>query len=54
MFNANENVGDLYEATHLAEIISVLDPPPAEFLALNPELAARFWDETGMFVCSVW
>ncbi|KAJ6091686.1 hypothetical protein N7467_003655, partial [Penicillium canescens] len=47
MFNANENAGDLYEATHLAEIISVLDPPPAEFLALNPEFASSFWDETG-------
>jgi hypothetical protein len=53
MFNANENAGDLYEATHLAEIISVLDPPPAEFLALNPEIAASFWDETGMFAFSV-
>ncbi|KAJ6042200.1 uncharacterized protein N7446_013266 [Penicillium canescens] len=49
MFNANENAGDLYEATHLAEIISVLYPPPAEFLALNPDIAASFWDETGMF-----
>jgi hypothetical protein len=26
----------------------MLGPPPAAFLALNPEKAAQFWDEDGM------
>ncbi|KAJ5770991.1 uncharacterized protein N7511_003042 [Penicillium nucicola] len=40
------SAGDLCEATHLAEIISLLGPPPAKFLALNPRIAADFWDES--------
>ncbi|KAJ5360769.1 hypothetical protein N7517_009960 [Penicillium concentricum] len=46
-FNADHEAGDMYEAAHLAELIAVLGPPPAAFLALNPEKAAQFWDEEG-------
>jgi serine/threonine-protein kinase SRPK3 len=38
----------MYELAHLAELTAVLGPPPAAFLALNPEKAAQFWDEDGM------
>ncbi|KAJ5154926.1 uncharacterized protein N7500_010365, partial [Penicillium coprophilum] len=46
-FRADHEAGDLYEAAHFAELIAVLGPPPAAFLALNPEKAAQFWDEEG-------
>ncbi|CAG8309659.1 unnamed protein product [Penicillium nalgiovense] len=47
LFSADHTAGDMYEPAHLAELIAVLGPPPAAFLALNPEKAARFWDEDG-------
>ncbi|CAI7627955.1 unnamed protein product [Penicillium glandicola] len=47
LFSADHTAGDMYEAAHLAELIAVLGPPPAAFLALNPGEAARFWDEEG-------
>ncbi|KAJ5816010.1 hypothetical protein N7447_008243 [Penicillium robsamsonii] len=49
IFNADHESGDMYEAAHLAELISVLGPPPAAFLAPNPEKAAQFWDEGGIW-----
>ncbi|KAJ5793962.1 hypothetical protein N7457_000561 [Penicillium paradoxum] len=47
LFSADHTAGDLYQATHLAEMIAVLGPPPAGFLALNPEIAAGYWDGDG-------
>ncbi|KAJ5519728.1 hypothetical protein N7463_000181 [Penicillium fimorum] len=47
LFNVDHEAGDMYEASYLAELIAVLGPPPAAFLALNPEKAAQFWDEEG-------
>lgn len=43
----------MYEATHLAELIAVLGPPPAAFLELNPKMAAQLWDEDGMWGCLI-
>ncbi|KAM5433184.1 hypothetical protein MferCBS31731_007181 [Microsporum ferrugineum] len=39
--------GKAYDAVHFAEMIAALGPPPAEFLAKNPERKAEFWNETG-------
>ncbi|KAJ6143824.1 hypothetical protein N7471_003277, partial [Penicillium samsonianum] len=47
LFSADHTAGDMYEATHLAELIAILGPPPAAFLELNPEMAVQFWDEDG-------
>ncbi|KAJ5286359.1 hypothetical protein N7524_001665, partial [Penicillium chrysogenum] len=47
LFSADHTAGDMYELAHLAELTAVLGPPPAAFLALNPEKAAQFWDEDG-------
>ncbi|PLB46174.1 kinase-like protein [Aspergillus steynii IBT 23096] len=47
LFTARDDDGDLYDAAHLAQFIAALGPPPAEFLARNPERRADFWDENG-------
>ncbi|OQE13071.1 hypothetical protein PENFLA_c056G10461 [Penicillium flavigenum] len=47
LFSSDHTAGDMYEPAHFAELIAVLGPPPAAFLALNPEKAARFWDKDG-------
>ncbi|KAJ5481567.1 hypothetical protein N7475_000379, partial [Penicillium sp. IBT 31633x] len=46
-FTAHHTAGELYETAHLAELIAVLGPPPAGFLALNPKKAGEFWDQDG-------
>ncbi|KAK2871640.1 hypothetical protein FQN49_002976 [Arthroderma sp. PD_2] len=43
----DEEDGKAYDAVHFAELIAALGPPPAEFLAKNPERRADFWDERG-------
>jgi hypothetical protein len=48
LFSADHTAGDMYEPAHFAELIAVLGPPPAAFLAFNPEKAAQLWDEDGM------
>ncbi|KXG46436.1 uncharacterized protein PGRI_052920 [Penicillium griseofulvum] len=47
LFKADHTAGDMYGAAHFAELIAVLGLPPAAFLELNPEKAARFWDQEG-------
>ncbi|KAJ4326722.1 hypothetical protein N0V84_002838 [Fusarium piperis] len=47
LFTAKDEDGDMYDAAHLAQLISALGPPPLEFLRRNPERAADFWDENG-------
>lgn len=42
-------IPDMYDAVHLAELIATLGPPPLDFLKRNPERAADFWDNQGMF-----
>lgn len=37
LFNADHTAGDMYEASHLAQLIAVLGPPPDAFLVLNLE-----------------
>lgn len=44
----DEEDGQAYDAVHFAEMIAALGPPPAEFLAKNPERRADFWGEKGM------
>lgn len=48
LFTARDEDGDLYDAAHLAQLIAALGPPPAEFLAKNPERKADFWNEQGL------
>lgn len=48
----DEEDGQAYDAVHFAEMIAALGPPPAEFLAKNPERRADFWGEKGML--TVW
>ncbi|EFE38193.1 protein kinase, putative [Trichophyton verrucosum HKI 0517] len=43
----DEEDGQAYDAVHFAEMIAALGPPPAEFLAKNPERRADFWGEKG-------
>jgi hypothetical protein len=49
LFTARDEDGDLYDAAHIAQLIAVLGPPPAEFLARNPNRRADFWNEKGIF-----
>lgn len=46
-FTARDVDGGVYDATHFAQLIAALGPPPPEFLAKNPERRADFWDENG-------
>jgi hypothetical protein len=41
--------GILDEEQHLAEMVSLLGPPPAEFLLRSPNYF-KFWDEKGEFL----
>lgn len=41
--------GTLDEEQHLAEMVSLLGPPPAEFLLRSPS-CFKFWDEKGEFL----
>ncbi|EFR03999.1 serine/threonine protein kinase [Nannizzia gypsea CBS 118893] len=41
----DEEDGKAYDAVYFAEMIASLGPPPAEFLAKNPERRADFWGE---------
>ncbi|EZG08045.1 CMGC/SRPK protein kinase [Trichophyton rubrum CBS 735.88] len=46
-FTARDVDGGVYDATHFAQLIAALGPPPPKFLAKNPERRADFWDENG-------
>lgn len=49
LFTAQDEDGYMYDATRLAQLIAALGPPPLEFLRRNPERAADFWNENGIF-----
>jgi len=46
LFNGRNLEGELSNAHHLAEMISILGPPPPEFLK-HSEKCLDYWDETG-------
>lgn len=45
-------IGSLDDEQHLAEIVSLLGPPPAEFLIRSPN-CFKFWDEKGEFQLAI-
>lgn len=46
MFRARNPKGKYDEVHHLAEMVSILGPPPLEFLKRS-ERSLRYWDEDG-------
>ena len=44
---------ELFEATQMAQLIAILGQPPSKVLHMNPQRAADFFDEHGVFNASV-
>lgn len=47
LFLAQGAHGQYSEAHHLAEMITVVGPPPLEFLRRRGETANQYWDQNG-------
>ena len=47
LFLSQESVGQYSEARHLAEMISIMGPPPLDFLHRCGEKAEKYWEKNG-------
>ena len=51
LFDGRNSDGVFDDRVHLAEMIAIMGPPPADFIKRS-KVGSVFWDEEGMFILS--
>ena len=53
LFRPQDSEGRYSEAHHLAEMISIMGPPPLEFLRRCGEKADQYWEKDGKCIKAI-